>query len=337
MVVRATGINPAMLRWARERAGYSVEDVASRLRVSPERIAAWEAGRFCPTWRQLENLAYRLYHRSTTLFFLNDPPEEPTIYAEFSRLPAALLDDLQPDTLYAVRQARARQYYLHKIAGSLDYGNIRVMAALRDEAGAGTSNSLADLVRRHLGPSPIDRSTNDGNTPPIARWREWAESVGVWIFLRSFRQSDVSGFCLAEYRYPVIYLDYARPKQQVAATILRQFAHLIFDFNHMERERETHYLGSLTGDALAVEVACNDFVKQFISSHDPDDGTLATEDPRSGGGNFHATQAMRLGGKYLRAAFEAFEEERIDEATLSAALGVKGEAIAGLEKFAWHG
>ena len=337
MVVRATGINPAMLRWARERAGYSVEDVARRLRVAPERIADWEAGRFCPTWRQLENLAYRLYHRSTTLFFLNDPPEEPTIYAEFSRLPATLLDDLQPDTLYAVRQARARQYYLHKIAGSLEYGNIRVMAAMRGEADAVGPNSLADLVRRHMGPSPVDQSTHYGNTPPIARWRQWAENAGVWIFLRSFRQADVSGFCLAEYRYPVIYLDHARPQHQMVATILRQFAHLIFDFDHLERVDETYYLRELTGDALAVEAACNDFVKQFIPSHEPDDGTLKTGEPRSGSGNFQATQAMRLGKKYLRAAFEAFEEERIDEATLSAALGVNGEAIAGLEKFAWQG
>lgn len=336
MVVRATGINPAMLRWARERAGYSVEEVASRRRVPAERVREWETGVSYPTWRQLESLAYQDYHRPTTLFFLNDPPEEPTIYAEFSRLPTPLLGDLHPDTLYAVRQARARQYYLRKLVHPLEYSGIRTMAALRDEANVVGSNSLADLVRRHIGPSPVDKSTAEGKDPSLAQWREWAESAGVWIFLRSFRQSDVSGFCLAEYLYPVIYLDHARPKRQMAATILRQFAHLIFDFNHMERVDEAYYLGSLTGEVFAIEVACNEFVKQSIPYYETNDGRLETREPRTGSGNFYATNATRLGAKYLRAAFEAFEEERIDEATLSAALGVKGEALVGLEKFAWQ-
>ena len=56
MVVRATGINPAMLRWAREQAGYSVEEAASRMKRDPAEISAWESGEEFPTWRQFERL-----------------------------------------------------------------------------------------------------------------------------------------------------------------------------------------------------------------------------------------------------------------------------------------
>ncbi len=134
MVVRATGINPAMLRWARERAGYSVEEVARRMRVPDERVENWEAGQICSTWKQAESLAQRLYRRSTTLFFLNDPPEEPTVYGEFPQLPASVLGDLHPDTLYAVRQARARQRHLRVLAPREDASINQAMLGLRSKA-----------------------------------------------------------------------------------------------------------------------------------------------------------------------------------------------------------
>ena len=336
MVVRATGINPAMLRWARERAGYSIEQVASRLRVPSDRVGEWESGRVYPTWKQTEKLAHDLYNRSTTLFFLNSPPEEPTIQAEFPRLPPELLDDLHPDTLYAVRQARARQHYLRKITPAQGTADGRLMAALRNAANPCDPASLAGLVREHIGNCPLEKEQTRSGGAAIERWRGWIENAGVWIFMRRFRQADVSGFCLVGYRHPVIYLNYVQPPSLMASTILRQFAHLVFDFNHIEMDDPERYLGSLTGDALAIEKACNDFVEEFIDASENDHTLGPLAKTRKRGGNFYAVEAKHLGQKYLRAAFVAFEEERIDEATLSAALGVKAQALDRLEELAWH-
>ena len=335
MVVRATGINPEMLRWARERAGYSIEEVARRLRMSPDRVASWESGRICPTWKQLESLAHRLYHRSATLFFLKQPPEEPTIYAEFPRLPANLLEDLHPDTLYAVRQARARQRYLRKLASAQDVAETRILPALRSEAAPGDPQSLAISVVSRIGHSPEEQTTTKTGVAPFAHWRDWIENAGVWIFLRDFRQEDISGFCLGEYCYPVIYLNSRLTWMRMTTTALRQFAHLIFDFSHIERADEYHYLGLLSGDAMAVEATCNDFVEEFVICPEQDGAPDRTAKFRKGGPSCRAAQAMRLGKKYLRTAFLAFEEERIDEVTLAAALGVNAQALGSLERFAW--
>ena len=335
MVVRATGINPAMLRWARERAGYSVEEVASRIRVPPERVEGWETGRIYPTWKQLENLAYRFYHRSATLFFLDDPPEEPTIQAEFPRLPPSQLDDLHPDTLYAVRQARARQHYLRKLAATRDVAENRILSTVRSEADPADLELLAASLARHIGYVPVEQTGTKTEMAPFSHWRDWIEQVGIWIFLRDFRQADISGFCLGDYHCPVIYLNAGLTHKRTTATALRQFAHLIFDFNHIELADEFHYLPFLDGEAMAAETACNDFVKEFIECPEQDDGPGRSTKARKGGPNFYAAQATRLGKKYLRAAFLAFEEERIDEATLAAALGVSGQALDGLERFAW--
>lgn len=324
-----------MLRWARERAGYSIEEVASRMRVPPERVEGWEAGLICPTWRQVEKLADGLYHRSATLFFLNLPPEEPTIYGEFPRLPASTLDDLFPDTLYAVRQARARQHQLRILAPTQDAAVNRAMLGLRSQADVAEPHSLAKLARQYLGHSPDHEAVDETGQTSASYWREWVEGAGVWVFMRSFKQENVTGFCLGGYRFPVIYLNYALPRSRMSATILRQFAHLMFDFNHIEKADENHYLSLLSGDALAVEKACNDFVKEFVDVPGLEEGQSPTITSRNGGRNFYAVQADRLGRKYLRAAFLAFEDERISEVTLSSVLGVNTQQLDNLEKFAW--
>ena len=139
MVVRATGINPEMLRWARERAGYSIEEVARRRRVPPERVKEWEAGKSFPTWKQLKQLAFKDYHRGTVFFLFKDPPEEKTVAERFHRLPAEMLADLHPDTLYAVRQARYRQDDLVELLGSNGPGERFILRDLRGYADAGDS------------------------------------------------------------------------------------------------------------------------------------------------------------------------------------------------------
>ena len=37
-------INPDMLRWSRERAGFSMEKFAQKCGIAPERLQAWEEG-----------------------------------------------------------------------------------------------------------------------------------------------------------------------------------------------------------------------------------------------------------------------------------------------------
>ena len=72
-VVRVS-INPAVLKWARERAGYGLD--AAIAGYSPETIAAWESDEKEPTLVALKKLAEK-YHRSPFFFALPAPPDEP--------------------------------------------------------------------------------------------------------------------------------------------------------------------------------------------------------------------------------------------------------------------
>ena len=69
MAERATAANPDILRWARERSGRSVEEVARYLKKNASVIESWERGDLSPTIGQLEKLAYQLYKRPLAIFF----------------------------------------------------------------------------------------------------------------------------------------------------------------------------------------------------------------------------------------------------------------------------
>ncbi|NBB96190.1 MAG: helix-turn-helix domain-containing protein [Planctomycetes bacterium] len=73
-----SGLNPAVLRWARQSAGLTVLDVASKLHKDVEVVEGWErGGGDAPTWPQLEKLAYTYYRRPAAIFFLSwTPPSE---------------------------------------------------------------------------------------------------------------------------------------------------------------------------------------------------------------------------------------------------------------------
>ncbi len=64
-------VKPELLRWARERAGRSVEEFGGRFR----KLAEWERGESQPTLKQLENFA-RVTCVPFGYLFLPEPPVE---------------------------------------------------------------------------------------------------------------------------------------------------------------------------------------------------------------------------------------------------------------------
>ena len=346
MVVRASGINPAMLRWARERAGYSIEEVARRRRVPPERVKEWEAGKSFPTWKQLEQLAYQDYHRGTVLFLLNDPPEEKTVAEHFPRLPAQTLTDLYPDTLYAVRQARIRQDDLAELLGPDGAGERFILRDLRGEVDTDNPDKLAVLVREYLGVDLNDPEGFSDSAYTFEGFRNRVEDAGVWVFKRTFRQKGVTGLCLGDDVYPVIYVGNGQDKVWEIFTLFNGLAHLLFGFNYLERADKRHYIESLPSQDRSMEQTCQEFAKKFVAV-----SNVGTERyyashagmPLHHGGQtvntsrgYYDFQKAYLGTKYIKTVFAAFKDGRIDELDIASYLGVRGRYLDELEEYAWQ-
>ena len=185
MVQRASAINPALLVWARERAGLSIGEVAERLGKEPDVIALRESGEAFPAYGQLERLAETLYRRPVALFFLPSPPDEPAVRNEFRMLPDSDIADLGADTRFALRDAHAFQTSLRELTGGHNPAERLIFRDLRASARTDVVD-LAARVRDYLGVSLAEQQGWPNAECELNVWRGALENVGVFVFKRSF-------------------------------------------------------------------------------------------------------------------------------------------------------
>ena len=74
-------VNTEILRWARERAGLTQNDLIGKFKKLPE----WESGSMQPTLKQAEAFA-RTVHVPVGYLFITQPPEEPLPIPDFRTL-----------------------------------------------------------------------------------------------------------------------------------------------------------------------------------------------------------------------------------------------------------
>jgi len=260
-------LNPAVLRWARERAGLTPEDVAAAMSKDVAVILAWEAGQAAPTFRQLETLATRTYRRPVAVFFFADVPEEEDLATEFRTLPSSESAAFEPDTRFALREARAHQLALSELTAGVERSEPIITAAIRASVDTPPAE-LAQQVTAYFGIS-LDqrqrwRSAEDG----LKAWRSAVEDAGVYVFKRRFTQREVSGFCLDDPRFPVIVINNGTSHSRQIFTLFHELGHLLYGLSGVTTEQQD-YLGSLAPSARALEVACNQFAAEFLV---PDQG-----------------------------------------------------------------
>jgi transcriptional regulator with XRE-family HTH domain len=108
-------VNPAILKWARETAGLSLEEGAKAISLNAakgtsgaERLAALERGESTPTRQQLGRMADK-YRRPLITFYLAAPPLAGQRGQDFRRAPNSGPPDFNPKLDALIRNVRARQ------------------------------------------------------------------------------------------------------------------------------------------------------------------------------------------------------------------------------------
>lgn len=259
MVTRATGFNPRVLAWARERSGLTLEEAAAALKRPLSVLQDWESGAADPTWNQLESLA-RLFHRPVALFFFPEPPEERDAESEFRSLSNLRPGELHPDTRLAVREGRAWQQSLRELAGAANPSERFILGDIRPVPGTGIER-LAVRVREHLGVPLQEQQRWPTTAQAFRNWRTAVEDAGIFVFKRSFNQDDVSGFCLHDAQFPIIVINNSTAHSRQSFTLFHELAHLLFRVSGITQDGEDEPAGE---PIHAIEAACNRFAHEFL-------------------------------------------------------------------------
>lgn len=257
-----SGIQPAVIRWARQSLGLSVSDVAARLKRPIEEVEAWESGESAPSYAQLEKLAYQICKRPLAVFFLPAPPEEIPPEREFRTLPDADLGTLAVDTHMQIRRAHAYQLALREVFDDRNPATGRIWRQLRLSREAPMepqAQAIRDCLRITLDAQVLWKDDDLA----LKQWRTAIENAGVFVFKAPFKQKEISGFCLLDDEFPVIYLNNGTTKTRQIFSLLHELAHLLFSVNGLSK-LDKSYIGNLPVNEKQIEQYCNAIAAEVL-------------------------------------------------------------------------
>ncbi len=204
---RANNINPAMLVWARETAGYTLEEAAGKLRLSSsekvtaeDKLRALEAGDIKPTRQQLMKIS-DAYRRPLTAFYRNNPPPIGGRGEDFRTLPGGV--SRQEDGLLEalLRDIRVRQDLVKSLLE--DDEDFEVLLFVGNVAiGQGISYSV-NYIRQLLGIDDIVSLQHGKRTPDefFSDLRNRVEALGVFVVLAGNLGSHHSNMCSEDLQF----------------------------------------------------------------------------------------------------------------------------------------
>ena len=240
-------INPAMLAWAREQAGYSPADAAHKLGIDEQRLQALEEGAETPTFAKLLDMA-DLYKRPVSLFYLQKPPKGWQPIQDFRRLPGAE-GKFSPQLTYAIRQARERRDVALAIRKELNepVREFPLRATLTADV-----ETLGVRIREFLEISEASQKRFAKNA--FDGWRAAIEAKDTVVFVvPRLKIKEMRGTALAETTLPVILVNGKDRGNGRVFTLLHEFCHLAL------RQSGISNVGGDRNDAPspAIERFCN--------------------------------------------------------------------------------
>jgi Zn-dependent peptidase ImmA (M78 family) len=267
---RRVQINPGMLTWARETAGFSVEEAAAKLDLkdtgratAAQKLLAAERGERPIASGMLERAA-AIYHRPLVTFYLPAPPIRGDRGEDFrttghaiSLRENALLDAL-------LRDIRARQQLLREALLDEDE-NTRPLPFVGSFAVSDGATKVAAAIRVVLDVTPEDQRKAKDAEALFALLRTAAERAGIFVLLLGdlgSHHSDIDanvfrGVALADDLAPFVVINDNDAVTARSFSLVHELAHIWIGASGVS--------GPLQGrpDNL-IERFCNEVAGEFL-------------------------------------------------------------------------
>ena len=255
-------ITPAVVQWARERSGYSIEEAARHFK----KIAAWEAGEAMPTYVQVEGMAER-FKVPVAVFFFPKPPEVSPLEKSFRTLTAEDFAAIPRRVRFFLRQGQAMQLNLAELNDGKNPSQHQITRDIRVTPNTSLDKVAAE-VRSYLGIS-VDVQTGWKNVDEaLDKWREvFATKAGIYVFKDAFQASNYFGFCLYDGEFPVIYINNSSAKSRQIFTLFHELGHLLFHTSGVDL-LDDPFLNHLGDAEQKIEIICNGLAARLLV---PDD------------------------------------------------------------------
>lgn len=257
---------PSVLKWARETAGYGIDEIAIKFNKEPAIILEWETGLSSPTYVQLERLAYEILKRPLAIFFFPEPPEEFSPKESFRTLPEYEIEQMPPKFKYILRKAHAMQENLRELNINVNPVEKLITKKFIIDKNLPIEN-MALRLREYLGVTLTVQQSWKNEDEAFKKWRALLEQNGLFIFKEAFQVETFSGFCIYDEIFPIIYINNSKSKTRQTFTLFHELAHILFKTGGVDT-RLADYIDYLGDEEKKIEVYCNKFAASFLVPND---------------------------------------------------------------------
>ncbi len=244
-------INPDILVWARQTAGYNLEEAAHKIGVNPEKLQAWEEGASKPTLRQLR-LAGKVYRRPSALFYRATTPTPPPNLRDFRLLPDTELQ-YTPNLRFEIRRAFERRAIALDITYQLGEQppDLNIKADMSEDP-----RRLAKRIRDLLGVSVDTQFSWRDHYVALKTWISAVEGIGIFVFqVSGVEVQQMRGFSISDRPFPVIGINSKDSPRGRIFTLLHELTHIVLEDGGLCDLHETELIGDQSLEAYCNRVA----------------------------------------------------------------------------------
>lgn len=259
---KITAVNGQVIKWARNLNNMSISYVASRVGKSAQDIISWEEGTDYPTYAQLEKLS-DLYKKPLAVFFFPDVPHISSPKSSCRSLPESICDSLSYKVIRIMNEARARQISLYELNEGINPAPV----LLTDIKYPNDIQSAARELRNILGISLEEQKQIRDANEALEMWRDRFLEFGIYVFKEAFSDNSISGFCLYDNEFPVIYINNTMSFTRQIFTLFHEFYHLISNTSGIDKIQDD-FFDQLSKSQLITEKSCNQFAAEFLVPND---------------------------------------------------------------------
>ena len=255
-------LQPEVLRWARERAGLSVGDLAKKTKVRPERAQDWEVSGTISI-AQADQLA-RVTHTPLGFLFLTEPPKDVLPIADFRTVGDQPLRRPSPNLLETVYQMQRRQAWMR---GELIEDEVPPLPFVGTFTTTDSPETVAEALRDALGLEG-DWAAGEANwTNAFRSLRERLEEAGVLVVIngvvgnntsRPLDRDEFRGFALVDEYSPLIFVNNADFKSAQMFTLVHELAHVLIG------EDGVSTFNQMQPVPHGIEIFCNKVAAEFL-------------------------------------------------------------------------
>jgi Zn-dependent peptidase ImmA (M78 family)/transcriptional regulator with XRE-family HTH domain len=262
-------VNQEIIRWARETAGLTLEEAATKLNLhqargvsAVDRLAALESGDDQPTRSLLTRMA-KQYHRPLLTFYMSAPPRKGdrgqdfrTLPEDYSDVDEALLDAL-------IRDVKARQSMVRAmLEDEEDTEPLPFIGSLSMSQGVSSVlSSIKETIQLDIAEFRAQASASDA----FALLRNRVESAGIFVLLignlgsyhTAIDLEIFRGFALADDIAPFVIINDQDARSAWSFTLLHELVHIWLGQTGVSGWRAE----------ISIEKFCNDVAGEFLLSN----------------------------------------------------------------------